>query len=137
MIFNIKTPRVQAQLNTNRFDSNFKRAKKRLNMLVVGDSTPYIPFQQGQLRSQVRYPDGIYGDYIEWYAPYAHYQYNGTVLTDEMGRTFVEAGQTKTVDTGRPLSYKENGTTDHWFEEAKRVHYKEWEREIRTICGRG
>jgi len=136
MRFKFNMPKVSADINTDNFDRNFKEAHKKLNMQIVADCTPLIPHQQGQLRSQVRYPDGIYGDYIEWYAPYAHYQYEGEVLTDESGRTFVEAGVTKPVHTGRPLSYSEPGATDHWFERAKEQNLSKWKALVNRICRR-
>ena len=135
MVYKASKNGVSAEVNTQRFDNQFRAAKKRLNILVVTDSTPFVPFQQGQLRSQTRYPDGIYGDYVEWYAPYAHYQYNGTVLTDEAGRTFVGAGEVKPIDTGRPLNYTEPGTGDHWFEQAKEQNINKWTREVKRIAG--
>lgn len=137
MRYNINTQNIQGYVDTNRFDKQYREAHKRLNMLVVGDSTPFIPFQQGQLREQVRYPDGIYGDVVEWYAPYAHYQYYGTLYTDELGRAYVGEGEVKTVNTGIPLNYSEPGTGDHWFENAKNQYKSQWIKEIRRIAGGG
>lgn len=136
MRFSFNTPKLSADINTDNFDANFREAKKKLNMQIVADCTPLIPIQQGQLRSQVRYPDGVYGDWIEWYAPYAHYQYEGEVLTDEMGRTYVEAGVTKPVHTGRKLNYSEPQACDHWFDRAKEQNLNKWIALVNRICRR-
>lgn len=137
MRFKLNKGNIAAELDTSRFDSNFKEAQKRLNVLIVADTTPYIPFQQGQLRSQVRYPQGLSGNEIEWYAPYAHYQYYGEVLTDENGSTYVGKGEVKTVHTGRPLTYREPNTGAFWFETAKKNHKREWIAEVKRISGKG
>ena len=136
-IFKVKAGRVSAEVNTARFESQYKKAQQKLNMMVVADSTPHVPIQQGQLRSQVRYPEGLSGEIIEWYAPYAHYQYSGEVLTDEKGRTYVEAGTPKTVHTGRALNYHEPDTGDHWFEKAKQENGKKWIDTVKRIAGGG
>lgn len=127
---------ITIDLDMSRINGNLTEAHKKLNMQVVADATPYTPFQQGQLRSQIRYPNGLSGDLIEWYAPYAHYQYYGTVYTDTLGRTFVNAGETKNVNTGRPLSYHEPGTGDHWVERAKQTHLSDWIALVKRTVGR-
>lgn len=121
--------------NDSRIQGNIEQAHIRLNTLVVKDSTPYVPFSQGQLRSQVRYPNGIRGNRIEWYADYAHYQYYGTLYTDQLGRTFVGAGETKPVNTGIPLNYHEPMTTSKWVETAKENHLEQWVRDVKRIAG--
>lgn len=136
MVINRRDGNLELTLNTSRMDANLSLAHKKLNMQIVADATPYVPFQQGQLRSQVRYPDGLDGNVIEWYAPYAHYQYYGTVYTDEAGRTWVGPGETKTVNTGRPLTYHEAGTTSKWYEAAKQAHINDWKRLVQRTVGR-
>lgn len=123
------------QLNTARHDNNFKNAKKTLNMMIVADSTPFVPFQQGQLRSQVRYPQGIFGDEIEWYAPYAHYQYVGELYLTESGQAWAEAGEKK-QPADKPLQYHENGTSAEWFEKAKKENMQKWLNTVKRIEGR-
>lgn len=70
---------VHIKFDTKRIDGNLKEAQKKLNMQIVADSEPYVPFQQGTLRSSVRYPQGIDGGEIEYNTPYAHYLYQGEV----------------------------------------------------------
>lgn len=128
---------VSIKLDLSKLDKQFKEAQKRLNMQIVADSTVYVPFAQGQLRSQVRYPDGLEGGIIEWYAPYAHYQYSGTVYTDALGRTWVGKGETKPINTGRPLTYHAPGTGARWFEQAKSKHLNDWIALAGRIAGGG
>lgn len=134
MNINSHVGNVNIRINTDRLDNNLREAQKRLNMLVVSDSTPYIPFQQGQLRSQVRYPDGIYGGSVEWYSPYAHYQYEGELYLTATGSSYARAGEVK-YPSGRPLNYHTAGTGKEWFEQAKINHKNEWIRQIKDIVG--
>lgn len=68
---------VDIDISDARLRRNLKEAQKLLNMQVVADCNPLIPFQQGALRNSVNYPQGVYGTEIEWNTPYAHYQYEG------------------------------------------------------------
>ena len=70
---------VDIDISDARLQRNLKEALKLLNMQVVADCDPLIPFQQGALRNSVNYPQGIYGGEIEYNTPYAHYMYEGIV----------------------------------------------------------
>ncbi|MCI9124072.1 MAG: hypothetical protein HFH35_08340 [Eubacterium sp.] len=74
---------VSIKIDTSRIDKNIREAQKLLNLAVVGDCDPLIPFQQGALSNSVNYPQGIYGGEIEYNTPYAHYQYEGIVIRPE------------------------------------------------------
>ena len=137
---------VDIQLNTDRIDRNLKEAQKLLNMQVVADCDPLIPFQQGALRNNVNYPQGIYGGEIEYNTPYAHYMYEGEVygpnipIKDSQGNItgwFSPKGQKK-KPTGRPITYHPEGTErgDHWFEKAKEQHKQEWIDLVKRTAGR-
>ena len=124
---------VSIEIDTSRFDSQFNKAQIRLNTLVVADCTPYIPFSQGQLRSQVDFPHGISGDEVRWYAPYAHYQYKGELYLAANGSSYAQSGEVK-YPTGRPLTYNNSGGAE-WFEEAKKRHKSQWIKEVQRIGG--
>ena len=124
---------VHIELNLDRITGNLDKAQMALNQQIVADSTPYIPFRQGALRSQVRYPDGMSGGTIEWYAPYAHYQYMGEVygpnipIKDADGNITGWWSPPTKYPTGRKLQYHEPGTGAKWFEMAKVEHLHDWE----------
>ena len=113
-----------------------------MNEQVVSDCEPLIPFQQGGLRNSVWYPDGIFGESVEWNTPYAHYQYMGKVYGpnipkyDENGNLIGFWSPPKKDPTGRPIKYHQAGTTDHWFEDAKRKHLHEWEKLVKDTMGK-
>lgn len=130
-------------LDTDRIDRNTREAQKLLNMQVIADSDPYIPFAQGGLRGSVRYPDGVYGDSIEYDSPYAHYQYMGEVYGPNIPRKDAEGNiigwwsPPVKHPTGRPLEYHTAGTGSHWFETAKAACNEQWITLVKRIVGKG
>lgn len=133
---------VDIDIDTKRIDRNLKEAQKLLNMQVVADCDPLIPFQQGALRNSVNYPQGIYGGEIEYNTPYAHYQYEGEVygpnipIKDAEGNITGWWSPPKKSPTGRKLQYHTPGTTDHFFEKAKEQHGADWLRLVRETAGK-
>lgn len=109
---------------------------KKLNEKIIQDCTPYVPMENGGLRKNV-HTEGE--DYIVWNSPYAHYQYYGRVYSpnipiyekDENGNKTVIIGWfsppgKKKIPTDRYMGYKTAGTTNEWFNAAKRDHGQEW-----------
>lgn len=94
-----------------------------------------MPFQQGQAREQVHYPNGVYGGEIEYYAPHAHYINEGILYLTKDGRSYANKDEKK-YPTNRHLQYHHPGTTDHPFEHAKAKCLKEWEKLVRDTAGR-
>ena len=136
MLYKNTVGSVDIHIDTKRMESNLRNAQKLLNMQIVADCDPYIPFQQGGLRESVRYPDGIYGGVIEYNAPYAHYQYMGELYLTEDGRSWASKGERK-YPTGRPLVQHAPGTMDHWFDAAKQAHGSQWLDLVRREAGKG
>ncbi len=133
---------VEIKFDSKRIDGNFKTAQKLLNMQIVADCDPLIPFQQGALRNSVNYPQGIYGGEIEYNTPYAHYQYEGIVYSPNIPIKDAEGNITgwysppKKNPTERKLKYHTPGTTDHFFEKAKEQHGKEWIDLVKRTAGK-
>lgn len=133
---------VGIKLDTSRIDKNLREAQKLLNEQIVADCAPLIPFQQGALRNSVNYPQGVYGGEIEWNTPYAHYQYMGEVygpnipIRDSSGNLTGYFSPPKKNPTGRSLHYHTEGTTDHWFEEAKEQYNGDWVRLVKDTVGK-
>ncbi len=142
MKLNTRIGNVDIHIDTKRIDKNLKEAQKLLNMQVVADCDPLIPFQQGALRNSVNYPQGIYGGEIEYNTPYAHYQYMGEVygpnipIYDSGGNLTGYFSPPKKQPTGRPLHYHTEGTGDHWFEKAKEQHKDDWVRLVKETVGK-
>lgn len=135
---------VDIKIDTKRIDNNIRTAQRALNMQIVADCDPLIPFQQGALRNSVNYPQGIYGGEIEYNTPYAHYQYQSVVyspnipIKDSEGNItgwFSPPGQKK-QPTGRTLQYHTPGTTGKWFEVAKERNLQSWVRLVKETAGK-
>lgn len=133
---------VDIKIDTKRIDNNIRTAQKLLNMQIVADCDPLIPFQQGALRNSVNYPQGIYGGEIEYNTPYAHYQHEGEVygpnipIYDDEGHLTGYWSPPKKKPTGRKLQYHTPGTTDHFFEKAKEQHGKDWIDLVKRTAGK-
>ena len=137
MKINTHVGNVDIKIDTSRIDGNIKEAQKLLNMQIVADCEPLIPFQQGGLRDSVNYPQGIYGGEIEWNTPYAHYQYIGELYLAENGSSWAKKYEKK-YPAGKPLAHIEHPeTTDHWFDKAKEQHGKEWVDLVKRTAGKG
>lgn len=136
MKINTHVGNVDIKIDTSRIDGNIKEAQKLLNMQIVADCEPLIPFQQGGLRNSVNYPQGIYGGEIEYNTPYAHYQYMGELYLAENGSSWAKKYEKK-YPAGKPLAYHTPGTTDHFFDEAKKQHGKEWLDLVKKTVGKG
>ena len=139
---NTKVGDVSIQADFSGPIDRISAAQKALNLQIVADSTPYIPFQQGALRSAVSYPDGVDGGEIQWGGgavgvPYAHYQYMGTVYgpnypqKDAAGNIIGWASPPKKYPTQRNLQYHTPGTTAQWVEAAKAKHLPDWEKIVK------
>lgn len=135
MKFNKTVGSVNIELNTDRFERNIKEAQKKLNMQVVADCDPFIPFQQGALRGSQRYPEGVYGGEISWDTPYAHYQYEGELYLTTDGRSFANRDERK-YPTGERLEQHHPGTTCYWFERAKEQHKNQWVNLVKRTAGK-
>lgn len=134
---------VHIKLDTDHLSNKIKAAQIALNMQIVADSEPYVPFRQGALRSSVRYPQGIDGGEIEYNTPYAHYLYTGEVygpnipIKDAQGNIIGWRSPPKKSPTGRRLQYHTKGTSDHWFDRAKQEHLNDWVDLVKRTVGDG
>lgn len=126
---------INITLDTKRLDNNILEAQKLLNEQVAADCEPYVPFSQGALRNNVRYPDGIHGGIIEYDTPYAHYIYTGTLYLTKDGRSFAQRYEKK-YPTEKMLAYHEPGTGSKWFESAKEDHGREWINLVKKTAGK-
>lgn len=136
MKINTHVGSVGISIDTSRLEKNIGEAQRLLNMQIVADCDPLIPFQQGALRNSVNYPQGINGGEIEWNTPYAHYQYEGELYLAENGSSWAKKYEKK-YPAGEPLNYHTEGTGDHWFETAKEQHKEEWIRLVKETAGKG
>lgn len=127
---------VDINIDTKRIDRNLKEAQRILNTAVKKDCEPLVPHLNGGLRGSANFPEGIYGGVLEYSAPYSHYMYQGELYLAANGSSWAKKHEKK-YPSGTPLEYHEPGTTDHWFEEAKRLHKDEWIKAVKDEVGKG
>lgn len=133
---------VSIKIDTSRIDKNIREAQKLLNLAIVGDCEQFVPFQQGELRSSVTFPDGVYGGVIEYNTPYAHLLYVGRVygpnipIKDSAGNITGWYSPPKKHPTGKEIQYHTPGTGKEWFEEGKRVYGDDWIRLVKRTAGK-
>lgn len=137
---------VHIKLDADHLNNKIKVAQIALNMQIVADSEPYVPFRQGALRSSVRYPKGIDGGEIEYNTPYAHYLYMGEVYgpnipkKDAQGNIIGWMSPPSKRPTGRRLQYSKAPHPEagaEWFERAKAQHLPDWTRLVKRTVGDG
>lgn len=130
---------VNIKIDTKRIDKNIRNAQAVLNEAVGNDCKSLVPHLNGDLQRSFRYGNGdIHSGFVEWTAPYSHFQYVGFVRTDERGRVWVGKKEEKPIlHKDRPLTYHEPGTTSEWFEVDKKNNLKKWEKLVRDEMGKG
>ncbi len=136
---------VDINIDTKRIDKNLREAQIALNEMVVAQTDPYIPFNQGALAGSVEYPQGIAGGEIMYNTPYAHYVYEGKVygpnipIRDETtGEITGYWSPPKKHPTGKEMKFskdKHPDATKQFFEAAKKDHKDEWVKKVKEIAG--
>lgn len=113
------------------------RVQKAVDKAVIDYCMPYWAWDTGTLARSAYAGSDIGSGQVIYPGPYAHYQYYGVVYTDELGRTFVGPGETKPINTGRPLNYKTDVNPlagAYPFERMKADHAQDIVEEARSVA---
>lgn len=122
-------------LDTRRMEGNFADAQRYLDLRVIRDTEPFVPFDRGVLRNSAKYATRVGSGQVVYKTPYAHYLYNGELMVGVTSRSsYAKAGEPKEY-TGRPLTYHTPGTGAMWFEESKRKNLKSWVKGVKERVG--
>ena len=121
-----------------RLEKNLKLAQWRLDTQIMQDMIPFMPQQTGAFvnitQAQSSAMAGT-GKVCAGTAPMGRFLYEGKVMVDpETGSPWARAGAKKVV-TDRPLTYSNPKATPHWFETAKDLHLKDWEKLVADTMG--
>ncbi len=121
-----------------RLERNLKLAQWRLDTQIMQDMIPFMPQQTGAFvnitQAQSSAMAGT-GKVCAGTAPMGRFLYEGKVMVDpETGSPWARAGAKKVV-TDRPLTYSNPMATPHWFETAKDLHLKDWEKLVADTMG--
>lgn len=136
--------RIEIHISDRRIMKNIAEAQCYLDGAVLDDCNMYVPFRMGELRNSGTRNTVKGSGEVKWVTPYAHYQHEGKVYVDPVtgaaafyieGVGFRSRKNVPKVESERHLQYHEAGTGSHWFEKAKRVHGKEWIKEVKKKAG--
>lgn len=104
MSIRLNTAEIKSRFGLNGEAQQFFTHTCRLHM------DKYVPYANEDLRTLVEEGE----DYVKYYAPYAHYMYEGILYVDpETGSSWAKKDATK-VPTGKELEYHTAGTGHHW-----------------------
>lgn len=130
-------------LDLSRFEKQFQKAQFKLDSVVMTDMKPYMPMQTGtfiNVTSAMSASLAGSGTVVAAAPPMGRFLYEGKVMVDpETNSPWARKGAKKVV-TERDLQYNKNAhpnATDHWFEEAKKQHGKQWVAMVKDIAGGG
>ena len=121
-----------------RLEKNLKQAQWRLDTQIMQDMIPFMPQQTGAFinitQAQSSAMAGT-GKVCAGTAPMGRFLYEGKVMVDPLtGSPWARAGAKKVV-TDRPLTYSNPMATPHWFDTAKNLHLKDWEKLVADTMG--
>lgn len=130
-------------LDLSRFEKQFQKAQFELDSVVMTDMQPYMPMQTGTFINVTKAMSASLagsGLVVAAAPPMGRFLYEGKVMVDpETNSPWARKGAKKVV-TERNLDYfkgKHPNVTDHWFEEAKKQHGKQWVAMVKDIAGGG
>ena len=127
--------RIEIHISDSRIMKNIEKAQCYLDNAVLEDCNQYVPFRNGELRRSGIRNTVIGSGEVKWVTPYAHYQYEGKDMIGTVTkRHFAMQGEPKEYN-GLALRYHTAGTGSQWFEKAKRVHGKDWIKQVKKKAG--
>lgn len=129
---------IKGLLNFKRISKNLKLAQWRLDNQIMQDMIPFMPQQTGTFINVTQAQSSAMagtGKVCAGAPPMGRFLYEGKVMIDPLtGSAWARAGAKKIV-TDKPLTYANPMATPHWFETAKALHLKDWERLVADTMG--
>lgn len=104
------------------------KTKKILKNEIVKDTTPYVPYQEGNLKTSAVTNLRRYLDCIVWNGPYARFLYHGLVMVGIKSRSpWADKGEVKTT-IKKVIKYgKKNPLAGYkWYERSKAKNKDKW-----------
>lgn len=124
---------VRIKVSGKRLQRNKEKAQFALDIAVMQDMVPYMPFQTGEFIQRTLI-DSLSmagtGKICAGANPQGRFLYEGKVMVGEHSRSaYAKLGEKKVI-TDKPLTYA-NDRGPHWFEKAKEVNLDRWERVVK------
>ena len=102
--------------------------REKLISQVIKDTTPYVPFSEGNLYESAITNQRRYKNKIVWTGPYARFLYKGLVMVGiRSRRAWARKGEVKeTINKALSYGKKHPLVGKEWYTRAKRKYKKEW-----------
>ena len=102
--------------------------KKKLISQVIKDTTPYVPFSEGNLYESAITNQSKYRDKIVWDGPYAKFLYKGLVMVGIYSRSpKAREGETKeTINKALSYGKKHPLAGKEWYLRSKSKNKDKW-----------
>lgn len=145
---------IDANIDLGRIERNIEKAQYFLDSQVMTDMVPYMPMQTGNFIQRTRAMSAAIagsGKVVAAAHPMGRYLYMGKAMVDSKTgkgpmRIEVSPGEyifrfrkgAKLVATDRDLKFSKAANPKaqkQWFDAAKRVHGKEWVKQVKKIAG--
>lgn len=135
-------------LDLTRFGPQISKAQYELDSMVMTDMVPYMPMETGTFINVTRALSASYagtGKVVAAAPPMGRFLYEGKTMVDEKtGSPWARKGARKVLvsqysgktNANPNLTYS-HGRQSHWFEEAKRLHAREWIAKTKQTAGGG
>lgn len=136
----VKSGDIRAEINMDRFESQFKYAQLYLDNMVMTSMIPYMPRVTGTFINVTKAMSAAIagsGEVVAAAPPYGRFLYNGKVMVDsQTGSPWARKGAKKVV-TDKDIKYTNPKATPKWFETAKQNHGDGWIRGVKRKAGGG
>lgn len=139
---NINTTSLSINIRLSQIRQGVQRAQFHLDTQIMNDMLPLMPLDTGNFQQRTRASSMALagtGEVIAAERPMGRYLYYGKVMVDSQtgkGPRKIPMGGgdyilrfrkgAKLVPTARPIKYSRPGAVPLWFEEAKKLHLKQW-----------
>lgn len=127
---------IVVDINANEISGNINTAIQHaipeFTEYILGSSNDYCPLVEAGLFHSSSYSTDVDSGKLIWNTPYARYLYYGVLMVGENGAAWARSGEKKHIAVPeKALTYNQSSHPQAqalWFEKAKDVHIKEWEK---------
>lgn len=135
---------MRCDISLDRFSKQFQQAQEWLDKQVARGMEPFMPVgETGHLKQKTSTANTLAVGTGMIYAAkggstganYGRFQYMGKVMVDPVTKSPWARKDAIKVVTGKSLTYSQPDARPFWFDEAKKVHGKEWVAGVKKIAG--
>ena len=129
---------IKVNIRMERLSMQYNRAQFYLDSQVMTGMVPLIPLNAAILLNRTRTRSEAMagtGQVCAAAEPYGRFLYMGKVMIDPVTKSPWAREDAEKIVTNRNLTYSNPRTVPHWFDEAKRLHLKQWVKGVKKYAG--